>query len=113
MSKKIILSIISAVFVVAFWTGTPQAGEVNTAVVGQPYYYNPYYGAPYAYPYAGIAYPGLYSTNPAIQPGSYPSSPFFLGTQVNRATGANVNNAFRATGFLNYAPVPGQGVLAY
>lgn len=112
MRKKLYLFGITMVFAMSLLAGLKTASALDTVVVGQPYAY-PYYGG-YGYgPYAPIAYPGLYSNNPAIQPGSYPASPFFLGNQVRRATGANVDNAFRATGFINYAPVPGDGVYGY
>ncbi len=113
MRNKLYLLGITMIFTLSLMGGLKSASALDTVVVGQPYAYPYNYGG-YGYgPYAPIAYPGLNSTNPAIQGGSYPSSPFFLGNQVQGATGANVNNAFRSSGFLNYAPVPGQGVYGY
>lgn len=107
MKHKIFLALAVFAFLPFFGSGPSQAQTLNTAVVGQPYYY-PFYAPVGAYgAYAPIAYPGLYNnSNPAVSPGSYASSPFFLGAQVHRATGINTGPALNRAGFLIHAPTP-------
>jgi len=113
MKRRLHVLGFALLFILTLFAGLKSASALDTAVVGQPYYYP--YGAGGYGPYAPIAFPGLYrgvvnNPNPALNSG-FASNPFFLSTMVGRASGQNVLPAQEAAAFIFYRPVPGQNPL--